>query len=276
MKNTIELERKAIEVRRRIMRLIYEAKTGHTGGSLSSVDILVALYFDVMKVDTEDDTWKDRDRFILSKGHSVECYHCVLKEAGFITEDILASYGKFNSMLAGHPTIKVPGIEVNSGSLGHGLSIGVGMALTALRDQSDYKVYVLMGDGEQGEGSIMEAANAASHYNLDNLIAIIDRNRLQISGNTEDVMALGCLESRWKVYGWCVKQLDGNNIGELIDTFQKAPFEKGRPNMIIANTTKGKGISFIENKTEWHHKVPSEEQYLQSIRELDKQLEELY
>ena len=275
MKNIVELERKAIEVRKRVIRLIYEAKAGHTGGSLSSVDILVALYLNVMKINKEDVDWKGRDRFILSKGHSVEGYHCVLKEAGFITEDILSSYGKFNSLLAGHPTNKVPGIEVNSGALGHGLSVGVGMAISALKDQSDVKVYVLMGDGEQGEGSIMEAANAASHYNLDNLIAIIDRNRLQISGNTEEVMALDSLGSRWKAYGWAVKQVDGNNMGELIEIFKTTPFEGGKPNMIIANTTKGKGISFIENQVEWHHKVPTGEQYLQALRELDKQLEEL-
>lgn len=276
MNSILELERKAIEIRKRVIRSIYEAKTGHTGGSLSSVDILVALYLQVMKIDPSDISLKERDRFILSKGHSVESYHCVLKEAGFISEDVLASYGKFNSLLAGHPTNKVSGIEVNSGALGHGLSIGVGMALTAKRDQYDYKVYVLMGDGEQGEGSIMEAANAANHYNLDNMIAIIDRNRLQISGNTEDVMALDCLESRWKAYGWSVRQVNGNNMRELIEIFNATPFEKGKPNMIIANTTKGKGISFIENQASWHHKVPSEEQYLQSIRELDKQLEELY
>lgn len=270
-----ELEIKAIEVRKRLMRLIYEAEAGHTGGSLSSVDILVSLYFGVMNVNPKDQTWKERDRFILSKGHSVESYYCVLKEAGFINEEILASYGKFKSLLAGHPTIKVPGIEVNSGALGHGLSVGVGMALSALKDKKAHKVYVLMGDGEQGEGSIMEAANAGSHYKLDNLITIIDRNRLQISGNTEEVMTLDCLETRWKAYGWMVRQVNGNNIEQLIKTFKSAPFERGKPNLVIANTTKGKGVSFIEDQAAWHHKVPSKEQYLQSIKELDKQLEEL-
>lgn len=275
MYNIKDLQRKAIEVRKRTMRLIYEAKAGHTGGSLSSVDILIALYFEVMNVDAKDQNRKDRDRFILSKGHSVESYYCVLKEAGFFSEEILASYGNFKSLLAGHPIIKVPGIELNSGALGHGLSVGVGMALSAKRDKQKYKVYVLMGDGEQGEGSIMEAANAGSHYKLDNLVAIIDRNRLQISGNTEEVMTLDCLESRWNAYGWSVKQVDGNNIEELTATFKKAPFNSNKPSLIIANTTKGKGVSFIENLAAWHHKVPSEEQYLQSIKELDKQLEEL-
>jgi transketolase len=275
MEQTRELEKKSIEIRKRLMRMIFEAKGGHTGGSLSSVDILVALYFDVLRVNPEKSNDADRDFFILSKGHSVEGYYCVLEKAGFISEETLASYGKFGSLLAGHPTIKVPGVEVNSGALGHGLSIGVGMALSAKRDKKNNRVFVLMGDGEQGEGSIMEAANAGGHYKLDNLVAIIDRNRLQISGNTEDVMRLDCLETRWKSYGWAVTQIPGNNMQELLDTFHKIPFEKNKPNLIIANTTKGKGVSFIENQAAWHHKVPSEEQYLQSIQELDKQLEDL-
>lgn len=275
MEQTKELEKKSIEVRKRLMRMIFEAKGGHTGGSLSSVDILVALYFDVLNVNPEKSNDANRDFFILSKGHSVEGYYCVLEKAGFISEETLSSYGKFASLLAGHPTVKVPGVEVNSGALGHGLSIGVGMALSAKRDKKSNRVFVLMGDGEQGEGSIMEAANAGGHYELDNLIAIIDRNRLQISGNTEDVMKLDCLETRWKSYGWAVTQVHGNNMQELLDTFRKVPFEKNKPNLIIANTTKGKGVSFIENQAVWHHKVPSEEQYLQSIQELDKQLEDL-
>ncbi len=275
MINTKELKKIAIEVRKRLMKLIYEAKGGHTGGSLSSVDVLVALYFHTLKINSKNPKWEDRDRFILSKGHSVEGYYCVLEKAGFITEETLSTYGKFKSLLAGHPTIKVPGVEINSGALGHGLSVGVGMALAAKRDKRDTRVFVLMGDGEQGEGSIMEAANASGHYKLDNLTAIIDRNRLQISGNTEDVMALDCLEGRWKAYGWEVKQVNGNNMEELIETLDVLPLEKGKPTMIIANTTKGKGISFIENIAAWHHKVPTEEQYIQSIQELDKQLEEL-
>ncbi len=275
MEQTKELEKKSIEVRKRLMRMIFEAKGGHTGGSLSSVDILVALYFDVLNVNPEKPNDTNRDFFILSKGHSVEGYYCVLEKAGFISEETLSSYGKFASLLAGHPTIKVPGVEVNSGALGHGLSIGVGMALSAKRDKKSNRVYVLMGDGEQGEGSIMEAANAGGHYELDNLVAIIDRNRLQISGNTEDVMKLDCLATRWGAYGWSVAQVNGNNMQELLDTFHKIPFEKNKPNLIIANTTKGKGVSFIENQAVWHHKVPGEEQYLQSIQELDKQLEDL-
>jgi transketolase len=275
MTHTKELEKIAIEIRKRLIKLIYEAKGGHTGGSLSSVDILVALYFHILKLDAKNPGWKDRDRFILSKGHSVESYYCVLAKSGFISEEVLSTYGQYKSILAGHPTIKVPGVELNSGALGHGLSVGTGMALAAKRDKRDTRVFVLMGDGEQGEGSVMEAANACSHYQLDNLTAIIDRNRLQISGSTEEIMTLDCLESRWKAYGWYVKEVNGNAMAELIEAFDRLPMEKGKPNLIIANTIKGKGVSFIENRAGWHHRVPDEAQYLQAVQELDLQLEEL-
>jgi transketolase len=275
MQHTKELQTKAIKIRKRLLQLITEAKGGHTGGSLSSVDILVTLYFHEMKVDPANPQWLERDRFILSKGHSVEGYYCVLAEAGFFPADLLSTYGKFKSILAGHPTVKVPGIEVNSGALGHGLSIGVGMALAAKRDDKPNRVFVLMGDGEQGEGSIMEAANAASHYKLDNLTAIIDRNRLQISGNTENVMSLDDLGDRWKAYGWNVVQVDGNDMGQLMETFKQMSSETGKPHLMIANTIKGKGVSFIENKAEWHHKVPTGEQLELSMQELDKHLEDI-
>lgn len=269
-----ELKIIALEVRKRLLRLIYDAKGGHTGGSLSSTDILTVLYFDILNVDPANPEKEDRDRFILSKGHSVEGYYCVLSKAGFFPEETLSTYGQFQSLLAGHPTIKVPGIEINSGALGHGLSVGVGMALAAKRDNKKHKVFVLMGDGEQGEGSIMEAANAGGHYKLNNLTAIIDRNRLQISGNTEDVMALDSLEDRWKAYNWNVTQVDGNDIEQLLATFNNLP-ENDKPNLVIANTIKGKGISFIENQAVWHHKVPGSEQLEQANLELNKQLEEL-
>jgi transketolase len=274
-KDIKELEKAAIEIRKRLIKLIYEAKSGHTGGSLSSVDILVALYFHTLKLNPNNPGWAERDRFILSKGHSVESYYCVLARAGFISEEVLCTYGQFQSILAGHPILKVPGVELNSGALGHGLSAGVGMALAARRDNKNTRVFVLMGDGEQGEGSVMEAANAGSQYHLDNLTAIIDRNRLQISGYTEDIMKLDCLENRWKAYGWSVEQINGNTMSELVDVFDRLPMEKGKPSLIIANTTKGKGISFIENKAGWHHKVPDDEQYIRAIKELDQQWEEL-
>ena len=275
MKNTKSLERTAIEVRKRLIKLIYEAGSGHTGGSLSSVDILVVLYCHTLKLDPQHPGWPDRDRFILSKGHSVEGYYCILSHAGFFPEEVLRTYGQFGSLLAGHPTVKVPGVEVNSGALGHGLSVGTGMALAAKRDRKSTRVFVLMGDGEQGEGSVMEAASACSHYNLDNITAIIDRNRLQISGNTEEIMSLDNLEARWKAYGWSVAQVNGNKISELVEVFERLPLEKGKPGLVIANTTKGKGVSFIENQAGWHHKVPDEAQYKMAIQELDKQTEEL-
>jgi transketolase len=237
--------------------------------------LLVALYFNEMKVDASNPKWEGRDRFILSKGHSVESYYCVLAEADFFPKEVLNTYGKFQSILAGHPTVKVPGIELNSGALGHGLSVGVGMALAAKRDNKSTRVFVLMGDGEQGEGSIMEAANAGGHYKLDNLTAIIDRNRLQISGNTENVMSLDSLENRWKAYNWDVVQIEGNNMEQILEAFERNKTLEGKPHMIIANTTKGKGVSFIENRAEWHHKMPNSEQLQLAMVELDKKMEEI-
>lgn len=268
-----ELELIAVEVRKKLLRNILKAGGGHTGGALSSVDILVALYFDIMIIDPDDSGMKERDRFIMSKGHSVESYHAVLSRRGFFSEEVLDTYGDFNSTLAGHPTRKVHGIEVNSGALGHGLSVGVGMALSAKRSGSSWRTFVLMGDGEHGEGSIMEAAAAAGHYHLDNLIAIIDRNGLQISGKTEDVLSIENLEAKYQACGWNVRSCDGNNISELISVLGHVPFGKGKPSVLIAHTVKGKGVSFIENRADWHHKVPSQEQLQQAMEELNTILE---
>jgi len=275
MNKVNSLIKKAISIRKRTLQMICEAKHGHTGGSLSCVDILVALYFDILRYDPANPKDPDRDRFIMSKGHSVESYYCVLSEAGFFPEEILNTYGKFNSPLAGHPVAKVPGVELNSGSLGHGLSVGTGMALAGKMDKRDYKIWILMGDGEQAEGSVLEATMAASHYRLDNLIAVIDRNRLQISGDTEKIMRLDSLEERYRAFGWHAIEVDGNDIEELINIFRTLPVVPGKPHLVIANTTKGKGISFIENQAGWHHKVPTPEQLNEAIRELDLQLENL-
>ncbi len=268
-----ELELIAIEIRKKLLQTIVKAGGGHTGGSLSSVDILVALYFDVMNIDPGNPEMKGRDRFIMSKGHSVESYHAVLSRRGYFSEEVLDSYGDFNSILAGHPTRKVPGIEVNSGALGHGLSVGVGMALAAKRSGTGCRAFVLMGDGEHGEGSIMEAAAAAGHYKLDNLVAIIDRNRLQISGKTEDVMSIENLEAKYQACGWSVRSCKGHDMDELTAVLRKTPFEKGKPSFLIANTVKGKGVSFMEDKAAWHHKVPSTEEMLQAMEELNLKLE---
>lgn len=255
-------------VRRRTVRMVFESKTGHIGGDLSSVDVLVNLYFHVLRHNPADPTDPSRDFFILSKGHSVEAYYCVLAEAGYIPEEVLSTYGKFRSPLIGHPTVKIPGIELNSGALGHGLSVGVGLATAFKRTGKPNKVYVLMGDGEQAEGSIYEAAMAAAHFRLDNLVAIIDRNGLQISGPTEQVMALEGLEERWRAFGWGVQTINGNSHNQLADAFEQIPLKKACPTLLIAKTTKGCGVSFMENRPEWHHKVPDTAQYEMAMNEL--------
>lgn len=269
MNNISELEKEAVEIRKRTLEIIYNAAGGHTGGSLSSIDILTALYFSVMNIDPANADDPERDRFILSKGHSVEGYYAVLARRGFIPDSILDTYGKFNSILTGHPTRKIKGMEVNSGALGHGLSVGVGMSLAAKRQGRNFRTFVLMGDGEHGEGSIMEAAAFAGHYKLDNIIAIIDRNKLQISGPTEEVLAIEDIGGKYKSCGWSVCEVDGHDISALINVFSKCPVESGKPTFVIANTIKGKGVSFMENKAVWHHKVPNEDQLTKAFKELN-------
>ena len=266
------LENKAIQIRKELLQMIYNSGTGHTGGSLSSVDILVALYYEIMEIDPQNPKWELRDRFVLSKGHSVEGYYTILADLSFFPKDELKYFCKFNSSLIGHPSVKVPGIEMNTGSLGHGLSIAVGMALAGKMDDKNYKVYVLMGDGELAEGSIWEGAMSANHYKLDNLVGIVDRNKLQISGDTENIMSLENLEAKWRAFGWSVITLDGNNIKELIKKLKEIPMDKDKPHVIIANTIKGKGVPFIENNPKWHHKVPNEEQLKEALEILDYQL----
>ncbi len=270
-----ELKLQAEKIRRRVIEIIYNAKAGHTGGSLSSIEVETVLYFYLMNIDPENPKKEDRDRFILSKGHSVEALYAVLEARGFISKETLDSYGKYNSILAGHPTKKIPGVELNSGALGHGLSVGVGMSIANKMDKKACKTFVLMGDGEQGEGSIYEAAMAASHYKLDNLVAIIDRNYLQISGNTEDVMSLEPMQQRWEAFGWEVLEVKGNDINVLVDTFDSLNFSNQKPKLIIARTTKGNGISYMENIAKWHHGVPNEEQYKQAIGEIDEKINQL-
>lgn len=265
-----EIEKKAAERRIDIINMVYRAKAGHIGGSLSSADILCALYYHVLNVDPLIDfcSQPDRDRFILSKGHSVEGYYAVLADKGFFPKSELMSYQSFGSAFIGHPNRKVPGVEFNTGSLGHGLPLGVGVALAAKRGGRAFHTYVLMGDGEQAEGSVYEAAIAASHYKLDNIVAIIDRNRLQISGGTEEVMALEPLGDRWRAFGFYVMEVDGHNMEELLEAFSIARNVRSAPVLLIANTVKGKGVSFIENRREWHHGALSAEQYNRALSEL--------
>lgn len=264
----IELKKKSYSLRRDVATMIYHSKGGHFGGDFSVMDILIALYHKHMNISPDNVTDRHRDRFILSKGHCVAALYAVLSDKGFFPKSDLETFSKFGSEYIGHPNNKVNGIEVNSGSLGHGLSLGVGMALAGKMNNAPYRVYVVMGDGELAEGSVWEGAMAASHYKLDNLTAVIDRNNLQISGSTEMVMSQENLYDRWSAFGWHVIEADGNNIEELDKALISAKTHKGTPSLIIAKTVKGYGYSEAENQAGWHHKVPSTEQYESIIKEL--------
>ena len=272
---TKELIKQAEVDRRRLIEVVYNAKAGHIGGDLSCLNVMTALYFNIMNVSPADVKNPDRDRFVLSKGHCVEALYVTLEAKGFLKKEITDTLGQYGSILSGHPTIEVPGIEVNTGALGHGLPIGVGMAIAAKMDKRSYKTFVLMGDGEQGEGSIYEAAMAGHQYKLDNLVAIIDRNHLQISGNTEDVMALEDIEARWTAFGWDVKRMDGDDMDDIMKTFDSIDYNNHKPHLLISNTTKGKGVSYMENVAKWHHGMPSEEQYRQALAEIDERIKNL-
>ncbi len=261
--------------RKRLIDVVYAARAGHIGGDLSCLNMLTALYFEIMNVSPDKVDDPDRDRFVLSKGHCVEALYVTLESKGFLDPAVTDTLGKYGSVLSGHPTIEVAGIEVNTGALGHGLPIGVGMALAAKMDGRDYRTFVVMGDGEQGEGSIYEAAMAANQYHLGNLVAIIDRNHLQISGNTEDVMSLEDIAARWSAFGWDVVRINGDNIADIVDCFSKIDYKSAKPHLVISETTKGKGISFMENKASWHHGVPSAEQHAQAVEEITNRIVEL-
>lgn len=271
------LKVKAYDLRKDVVDMILAGKGGHIGGDMSVMEILVTLYFKQMNVSPENPQDGDRDRFVLSKGHSVEAYYAVLAARGFLDiQDVIANFSKFGSKYIGHPNNKLPGIEMNSGSLGHGLPVCVGMALAGKKDKKNYRVYTVMGDGELAEGSVWEGFMAAHQYKLDNLCAVVDRNRLQISGNTEDVMGHDDLVQRIASFGWHVIDVkDGNNIDELNAAFEEAKTVKGKPTAIIANTVKGYGSSVMENKANWHHKVPTQEEYQQIIADFEARKEAL-
>ena len=312
---TKELQLIAEKNRKRLVEVVFKAKAGHIGGDLSCLNVMTALYFHVMNIDrlslnidhlplTIDhsfdapanvqcsmdnvqsseanvqcsminDQWQNRDRFVLSKGHCVESLYVTLEAKGFLKPEILDTLGQFGSILSGHPTIEVPGIEVNSGALGHGLSIGLGMALAAKMDGKDYHTYVLMGDGEQGEGSIYEAAMAANRYHLDNLVAIIDRNHLQISGNTEDVMPLDSIYDRWTAFGWDVKEMNGDSMESIVNTFDSIDYHLGKPHLLVSQSTKGFGVSFMEGVAKWHHGVLNAEQCEVAVKEIEERINRL-
>ena len=270
-----ELKKLAYELRQDTVNIIMSGGGGHIGGDMSIMEILVELYFDQMHISPENADDPNRDLFVLSKGHSVEAYYSVLAKKGFFPlQEVMDQFSKFGSKYIGHPNNKLPGIEMNSGSLGHGLPVCVGMALAGKRDGRDYRVYTVMGDGELAEGSIWEAAMAAHQYHLDNLCAVIDRNHLQISGNTEDVMGHENLHDRFASFGWHVIDVsDGNDIDALQKAFTEAKNTKDRPTVIIANTVKGKGSPVMENKVSWHHHVPSQEEYEAIMADLKKREE---
>jgi transketolase len=262
------LKRKPIDYRRTILHIIKQANAGHTGGSLSCIDILNVLYNHVMDITPANFDQITRDHYIQSKGHSVEALYTVLADKGFYPQAELNTLNRFQSHFVGHPTRKVNGIEHNTGALGHGLSVSVGLALAAKKSGHSYRVFTLLGDGELAEGSSWEALMAAHHYRLDNLVIIIDRNSLQITGRTEEVMGLEPLADKFTAFGCAVRQCDGNDIEALVETFDGLPFEQGKPSLVMARTVKGKGVSFMEDAVHWHHHVPTNEEYTGALEEL--------
>ena len=267
--NVEALKRIAVEVRKGIIEAVYNAKSGHPGGSLSCADILTVLYFNQMNIDEKNPKAKGRDRLVLSKGHTAPALYSALALRGFFDMDELSNFRNINSNLQGHPDMKnIPGVDASTGSLGQGLSIANGMALGSKQDSEGVRVYCICGDGEIQEGQIWEAAMTASHYKLDNLCLIIDNNNLQIDGKVNEVMSVYPIDEKFKSFGFETINVDGHNIQELISAFEQAKKVKGKPTAIIANTIKGKGVSFMENEASWHGKAPNEEQYKQAMKEL--------
>jgi len=259
------------KLRRDVVEMIMAGKAGHIGGDMSVMETMVSLYFHAMNISPENQNDPNRDMFVMSKGHCVETLYAVLAEKGFFPiEQVIREYSQFGSKFIGHPNNKLPGIEMNSGSLGHGLPVAIGMALAQKMNKTDARTYVVMGDGELAEGSVWEGAMSATQYKLDNLCAVVDRNRLQISGTTEEVMHQDYVEERFKTFGWNVISVDGNDIDVMNAAFDEAKTVKSRPTLIVANTTKGKGSAVMENKAAWHHHVPSQEEYEQIMADLKK------
>lgn len=257
------------ELRTSILQMLCEAGSGHSGGSLSAIDILTVLYNNVMNHDPKNPKDPARDRFVLSKAHVCPALYAVLADCGYFDASHLMTLRKYGSILQGHPYMhKTPGLDVSGGSLGQGLSVAVGMALTAKMDKGGQRVYSMMGDGEQQEGQIWEAAMAAGHYKLDNLCGIVDKNRLQIDGNVADVMDIDPLTDKWAAFNWNVIRIDGHDVKAIEDAFAQAAAFKGKPTVIIADTVKGKGVSFMENKANWHGATPNAEQLETAVCEL--------
>ena len=257
------------KLRQDVVEMIMAGKAGHIGGDMSVMETLVSIYFHAMNISPENQNDPNRDMFVMSKGHCVESLYAVLAAKGFFPiEQVIREYSRFGSPFIGHPNNKLPGIEMNSGSLGHGLPVAIGMALAQKMNHSDARTYVVMGDGELAEGSVWEGAMSATQYKLDNLVAVIDRNRLQISGTTEEVMHQDSVEERFAAFGWNVFSVDGNDIDAMNKAFDDAKAVKGKPTLVVANTVKGCGSPVMENKAGWHHHVPSQEEYGQIMADL--------
>lgn len=265
----MELERIAKDIRVNIIKMLEKSKSGHPGGSLSAVEIFTALYFKEMRIDPDNPKWVDRDRFVLSKGHGTPVLYATLAERGFFPKEELDNFRKIDSMLQGHPDMKdTPGVDMTTGSLGQGLAAANGMALAGKLDNKDYRVYAIIGDGECQEGMIWEAAMLAAHYKLDNLTVFLDHNGLQIDGKTVDIMNIEPIDEKFKAFGWHVIKINGHSFDEIFNAIEEAKNTKGNPTMIIANTIKGKGVSFMEDQVGWHGKAPSEEEAAKALEEL--------
>ena len=263
------LKNMAKEVRLNIVEMIYIAQSGHPGGALSAADFVTALYFDFLNIDPKNPHWPDRDRFVLSKGHACPVWYACLAMRGFFPMDVLKTLRKFESILQGHPDMrKTPGVDMTTGSLGQGLSCGVGMALEGKMLKKDYSVYVVLGDGELNEGQIWEASESAGKFSLGNLIVIVDKNRLQMDGFTDKVMPMEPIDKKFEAFNWKVMEIDGHDMDLIVKTLEAAKEIKGQPVCIIANTIKGRGVSYMENVREWHGKAPTKEQYETALREL--------
>jgi len=265
-----ELKSKALCLRRHVIRICSEAGGCHVGGSLSIAEVVAALYFHFLNVDPNDPERPDRDHFILSKGHCCPTLYAALGEREFFPVEQIMTYQSLDSIFAGHPMLMVPGVEVPTGSLGHGLGVGIGMAAAARADATGSRVFVLMGDGELQEGSVWEAAMAAAQHKLDNITAIVDRNRLQSSGRTEEFMRLDPLSEKWRAFGWAVAEIDGNDMAQVFDALSSIPLEKGKPTAVISNTVKGKGVSFIEDRPESHYRAMTKQEGERALREIEE------
>ena len=266
-----QLEDIACEIRKEIVKMVHKSQSGHPGGSLSATDLVTALYFHEMNVDPENPCWPERDRFILSKGHCCPVIYAAMALKGYFDRSHLSTLRKYDAILQGHPCMnKLAGLDMTSGSLGNGLSVGIGMALGPKLDQRDYRVFVMTGDGEMQEGMVCEALMAGAQFDLDNLYLIVDYNHLQVDGTVEQIMNISPLRQKLEAFNWRVLEVDGHNMSAILDTLAEATAPHEGPTAIIAHTIKGKGVSFMENQVEWHGLAPSDEQYEQALRELDE------